>query len=736
MTKKQYIEAKYKTYLHEWVTMALVSGAVFLLCPIALDFFAAPDHFTTFLRYRLFAFAALCILYFVNRRKVDILYQHGIVLIAITVVSVMLSAMIVQFHGHQSSYTMGLLVLIIFALGFCPVPFAIAVLASIIMYVIYIAPILLFDPITNFSFFLATNVLMLSCILALILLRYFAHSRLMHEFGLQYDLDQYKLNLEKLVEERTELLSSTITDLETEIEERTRIEQELRETTEAVETSKNRYEQVVSMISDAVWRYEVDAQGRAIGSYISPVMDRILAVPDGTINNSIDAYFSYVHHEDLALVRNVFFDAIKNLAKDGTFEYRLCRPDGSIRWVRSVGSAYAQPNGDVLVIGITTDITELKRLADEQLKTQKLEAIGTLAGGIAHDFNNLLQGVFGFLSLAKMMRDDKETVVSALENAEKALHMSVNLTNQLLTFSKGGTPVKKRIDLRPAIENAAKFALSGSRSNYRFAADHGLWQAEADEGQISQVIQNIVLNADQSMPEGGQVVITAKNVRVIEKDHRLPAGIYLEIDISDNGVGISEQYLEKIFDPYFTTKERGSGLGLATSYSIIKNHKGLIDVKSEVGKGTTFSIYIPAIEPTQQTEHHIPTTAVPARSGKILIMDDEESIRNVACLLVKALGHSTESATRGEEAIEKYQAALRSGEPFDVVILDITIKDGMGGAETVRKLLEIDPSVTAVVMSGYSHDADISRYLEHGFKAFLKKPFNVDKLREVLNTLL
>ncbi|HUL01543.1 MAG TPA: ATP-binding protein [Nitrospirota bacterium] len=737
MTKQQYVEAKYKTYLQDWTNIGFLIGSPFILCLIALDYFAAPEHFTTFLEYRLLTFTALCILYFFNRKKIGILYQSAIMIIAVTVVLLMLSAMIVQFHGHESPYTMGILAFAIFAFCFCPVPFGTAVLAAVIMYVIYMLPILLFDHITNISFFLSTNVLMLSCVLALVLLRYVAHGRLMHEFSLQYDLDQYKVNLEELVTERTELLSKTITRLENEIGERKKIDQELRKTAAAVEASKNQYEQVVSMISDVVWSYEVDNQGLMKGSYISPVADRMLEIPDGTINKSFETYFSYVHPKDIALVRKSFLRTVKNLTKDSKIEYRLRKTDGSVRWVRSVGSAYAQANGSVIVIGTTADITERKRLTNERLKTQKLEAIGTLAGGIAHDFNNLLQGVFGFISLAKLMRDDKEKSICALENAEKALHMSVNLTNQLLTFSKGGTPVKKRIDLHQVIENAAKFALSGSRTSYRFIAD-GLWQAEADEGQISQVIQNIVLNADQSMPAGGQVVIMAKNVRITDKDHvhQLPEGIYIEITIMDNGVGISEQYIGKIFDPYFTTKEKGSGLGLATSYSIIKNHNGLIDVRSEVGKGTTFSIYIPAIESTQRGDNHSTAKIAPTRFGKILIMDDEETIRTVACSLVKALGHSAETASHGKEAIEKYQAALQSGESFDIVILDITVRDGMGGAEAIRKLLEIDPNVKAVVMSGYSHDADVSRYLVHGFKAFLKKPYNVDQLQEVLNTLL
>jgi len=385
------------------------------------------------------------------------------------------------------------------------------------------------------------------------------------------------------------------------------------------------------------------------------------------------------------------------------------------------------------------DITERKKLEEQLRQAQKLEAIGTLAGGIAHDFNNLLQGVFGYISLARLQRDDREKSNAALEEAEKALHLTVKLTNQLLTFSKGRKPVKKLIDLQPVIENSTKFSLSGSRSDYRIVVENGLWQAEADEGQISQVIQNIVLNSDQAMPEGGRLEITARNVHV--PGNNLPQGLqegkYVEIAVKDSGIGISEQYIEKIFDPYFTTKEKGSGLGLATSYSIIKNHDGLIDVKSEPGTGTTFFIYIPATGISQQADIRQSEPATHAcQPCRVLVMDDEKIIRDVVGEMIKELGHDAEFAAHGEDAIEKYRMAMQAGKPFDVVILDLTIRGGMGGAETILKLLAMDPDVKAVVSSGYSDDALTSHHREQGFKAFLRKPYHVENLRDVLNKVL
>ena len=414
-------------------------------------------------------------------------------------------------------------------------------------------------------------------------------------------------------------------------------------------------------------------------------------------------------------------------------------PDNSVLFVETKAYPLKDISGKVTsIIEVSTNVTEKRLLEEERLKTQKLEAVGTLAGGIAHDFNNLLQGVFGYISLAKLKKDDREKSMAALEEAEKALHMTVKLTNQLLTFSKGGKPVKKVMAPLPLIESAAKFALSGSRTNAHISADNGLWKIDADEGQISQVIQNIVLNADQAMPDAGQIEITAKNVQVPGPDlpQELTHGRYVEITISDNGIGIPEKYLRRIFDPYFTTKEKGSGLGLATSYSIIKNHNGVIDVASELGKGTSFRIYIPATTDMAPDKQPAPVMATSGKKGRILVMDDDEIILNIAGELINALGHDVEFAKNGTEALKKYVEAQRSAKPFDIAILDLTIRGGMGGAETVKKLLEVDPNVKAVVSSGYADDSAIASYENQRFKAVLKKPYNVDELREVLNRLL
>ncbi len=390
----------------------------------------------------------------------------------------------------------------------------------------------------------------------------------------------------------------------------------------------------------------------------------------------------------------------------------------------------------ISVIETIQNVTERHLLVEERLRTQKLEAIGTLAGGIAHDFNNLLQGVFGYMSMAKMNLDRQEKAAAMLEQAEKALSMSVNLTTQLLTFAKGGRPVKRCIALPPVIENEAKFALSGSSSDFRVHIEEGLWCAEADEGQIGQVIQNIVLNASEAMPAGGTVTISAGNMDIPagEKPSMPEGGKFVRIVVKDTGIGIPEKYLTQIFDPYFTTKQKGSGLGLATSHSIIRNHGGVIDVASEPDRGTTFFIYVPACATGGAIIQPAETAA--QRAGRVLVMDDEEMVRLVATEMLEALGHEVETAEDGDEAIVRFLEARKSGKPFDVVILDLTVKGGMGGEHTVRKIHEIDPGVLAVVSSGYADNPVVAGFRSHGFAAFLNKPYRIDALRECLGTLL
>ena len=423
--------------------------------------------------------------------------------------------------------------------------------------------------------------------------------------------------------------------------------------------------------------------------------------------------------------------------KPHTCVHKHASKDGNVLYVETKSFPLKDASGAVVsAIEVINNITDKHLLEEQMLRTQKLEAVGLLAGGIAHDFNNLLQGVFGSISMAKMSSDREGKAYGMLEQAEKALYQATNLTKQLLTFSKGGEPVKKVIALPTVIDNAVRFALSGSNINYQPSADENLWPVEADEGQINQVVHNIVLNASEAMADGGTVRIDMKNVLIPETSGLpLEKGKYVQIDIKDSGMGIPENFLSKIFDPYFTTKKKGSGLGLATSYSIIKRHGGVIMVNSQFGAGTTFSLYLPASE-----EGPVPEQAAAgdllSGKGRILVMDDEDIVRMVAGHMMNGLGYEAVFAENGEQALEKYSVAKKAGKPFDAVILDLTIRGGMGGKETVKRMAEIDPSVRAIVSSGYSADDILAHYGDHGFLAVLSKPYQIEELSRVLHEAL
>ena len=423
----------------------------------------------------------------------------------------------------------------------------------------------------------------------------------------------------------------------------------------------------------------------------------------------------------------------------GNLEAEYRTKDGRRISMLFSGSTMPGKHNVTEIVCVAKDITKIKELEEELQKLRKLESVGVLAGGIAHDFNNLLQGVFGFISMAGISIDDRGKALAALEKAEKALETAVGLTGQLLTFSMGGKPVMKRIALPSVIGNSVNFAMSGSNSDSRITVAKELWQVEADPGQIGQVIQNVVINAREAMPGGGNVEISAGNVDLPAGDHPLlpEGGKFVRIAVGDSGTGISGKHLSRIFEPYYTTKPKGSGLGLATSFSIVRNHGGMIDVKSEAGKGSTFFIYLPAREAGEAPPGESRAgAAARSRKGRILVMDDEEQVRDVAMGLIDALGHNVECAENGEVAVEKFRQARNSGTPFDIVILDLTIRGGMGGEEAIGKLREIDPDVTAIVSTGYSDNPVVSEYRTYGFATYLNKPYTIHSLKESLDSLL
>ncbi|MEW6356482.1 MAG: GAF domain-containing protein [Planctomycetota bacterium] len=389
-----------------------------------------------------------------------------------------------------------------------------------------------------------------------------------------------------------------------------------------------------------------------------------------------------------------------------------------------------------IIQGIFRDITEWKKMQEEIQKAQKLESIGVLAGGVAHDFNNLLTGILGNVTLGKMHTKPGEKVHDNLAAAEKAAWRARHLTQQLLTFAKGGIAVKETVAIGDLLNSAARFALSGRNSRCEFDIPDALWLIHADQWQITQVINNLIANADEAMPNGGTITLRAENTTV-GPEHALPIpnGKYVKISVVDQGIGIPKEHLNKVFDPYFSTKQSASGLGLSASYSIVKKHDGHISIDSQLGRGTAVHVYLPASE--NQVVEKLGPTAEPFLDGaRVLVMDDEEVVLNVADGFLTHLGAKVTSCKDGREAIALFQKAKDDGQPFGLVILDLTVPGGMGGHDAVRKLIEIDPDVRAIVSSGYSNDPIMSDFARHGFHAALTKPYELTELKQAVRAVL
>jgi PAS domain S-box-containing protein len=395
----------------------------------------------------------------------------------------------------------------------------------------------------------------------------------------------------------------------------------------------------------------------------------------------------------------------------------------------------AKTGQPIALANISRDISERKKLEAEMAKTDKLESVGILAGGIAHDFNNLLTAVFGNITLAKLYANRQSEVYKRLEDSEKAAQRARDLTHQLLTFSKGGTPVKKTISLQELVKESVNFVLRGSNVKCEFSFPGDLWPVEADEGQMSQVLNNLIINAAHAMSDGGTLQVYCGNVIVDQSDLPLAKGKYSLVSFMDHGTGIPREHLSKIFDPYFTTKKKGSGLGLSTSYSIVRGHGGHITVESDLGIGTTFTMYLPATEERKQPSYAEEERFVMGK-GRILVMDDEEAVREVAQGMLETLGYSVTQAKDGTEAIAIYQGAMTSGKPFDSVLMDLTIPGGIGGQEAVKRLQEIDPNVRAIVCSGYSDDMIMANYNNFGFCAVIPKPYSLKQLSSTISDVL
>ena len=406
--------------------------------------------------------------------------------------------------------------------------------------------------------------------------------------------------------------------------------------------------------------------------------------------------------------------------------------------------AYPLKNSDnsfQQIVIFNEDITEQKHAESEMLKVQKLKSIGTLAGGIAHDFNNILMGATGYLELSKMKLKSNDEVKGYIQDAEKALQRARMITTQFLTFARGGAPVLQAVNLQQVVKESITFNLSGSNVKACLNFSGETLPVKADKDQLYQVVANLTTNAKQSMPEGGHFYVDTENV----KDQHIDSpgsqsGDFVKLTLRDEGIGIEEDNLERIFDPYFSTRADGHGLGLATVHSIVSKHNGFIKVDSTPGSGTIVTVFLPVDKPAESSASRLSDSQLPITEkttpARVLIMDDEELIRRVAMMMLEKSGYFVDAVSDGDAALAKYTSAKQEGKPFDIVIMDLTIPGGMGGKEAIKKLLQIDPEAKVIVSSGYFSDPVVAEFSEYGFKGCLTKPFQMDELLNEIESLL
>jgi PAS domain S-box-containing protein len=517
--------------------------------------------------------------------------------------------------------------------------------------------------------------------------------------------------------------------IEIDISEIKRDRQSLRESEENFEALMN------SAHGFFIYRALVDTNNSHYARIVqvSPSVTEVIGATD---LYSWASSFENFHPDDLPRV----LEANRRSAQEGILYDEVARYYHNIRkeyvWIRTISQPVYDEDGDLKYFnGICIDVNQQKRMEEELHKVQRLESLGSLAGGIAHDFNNLMGGIFAHVDLARHLSQDG-TVRGHLETALATLERTRGLTRQLLTFAKGGAPIRRVGALFPDLKDAALFALSGSNVSCRFDIPRDVWPCSFDKSQIEQVIDNIVINAQQAMPAGGTVELIAANVTLGEKQHvKLARGAYVRISIKDQGIGMPPSLLPRIFDPYFTTKPLGHGLGLATCYSIIDRHGGAIDVESEPGRGSTFHVWLPAAAEAGPDQPPL-TGDVPCGNGTIIVMDDEEVLREAIRSMLVTLGYTAIAVKSGEEALELLDRETKAGRPVAGVILDLTVTGGLGGLETVAQIRTTDADLPVFVASGYAAAPVMQDPPQHGFTASICKPFRLQELARMLSAHL
>lgn len=668
-----------------------------------IDYILYPQHFSRFIIYRLLAAACCFALYTINRKQRSAFTSFDLGIAAFYIVGLTIIKMILDTGGYGTPYYAGLSLVF---LGWCTVlavPVKLLAVHSLILYAIYVISVLVFVPFRDGSLFLANNMFLASTLAVALIASKVDYQLRFKEYLGRRALEDAQAQLKRYSEQLENLFAK----------------------------SERNYQVLFDNANEGIFILQNN-----VIKFCNPRTMDLFGYSQEELGST--PFVELVLEEDRALLfqqQRPQMGDLKRIATTATF--RINKKSGDIVWVdmNAVNIEWNEKPGSLVFL---RDVTEKKLMEEELVHAQKMEAIGTLAGGIAHDFNNLLMGIVGYTSLILLNTDASDLRYERLKSIEQLVDRGANLTKQLLGFARGGKYEVRPTDPNELVSKSSDlFGRTRQELIIHRKYQTDVYAVDVDRGQIEQVLLNLYVNAWQAMPSGGELYLETKNVtldKVFCRRHSITHGNYAKISVTDTGVGMDQATQQRIFEPFFTTKEmgRGTGLGLASAYGIVKNHDGLINVSSEVGKGTTFDIYLPASKKEVIVESALSAEVVRS-TGTVLLVDDQDMILAVGQEMLKAIGYEVITAQGGKEALEIYE---HRGNEIHVVILDM-IMPAMSGGETYDKLKAVNPGVKVILSSGYSIDGQATEIIERGCNGFIQKPFNIkelsQKIREVLD---
>ena len=708
--KRAYIDENIVSLLHHWSNTALWTGSLLLLSLCLLDYLITPEKFTLFLIYRLVASSLIFLLYLLNRKKISRMRHHFVTISAAVTASSAIALMIASFGGHQSIYFVGMILLIIYILALTPLNVKMTVVAAIIIYLIYLVPILLYDTITNRIFFINANAFIISVIFAVLVLRILMHQRFVNELSLQYDLDQQKKQLE--------VYSRQLEDM-------------VQKRTQELQKSEQWHRALFENATDGI--VVLDKNGIIIN-----VNNKTCEMHGYTRDSLIGTSIWLLEAESN---RDISLDRMKRLL-DGeslVFEAVQQKKDGAPIPLE-ISSTAITIGEEQFVQSFYRDITEKKKLQEHLLQSQKMESVGVLAGGIAHDFNNILTAILGHTEIVRLFPSLDAKSLRSLQIIEDASRKAGAMITKLLGFARRTNVEILPINVNDVVNETCKLLERVLDKNITLQlelADH-LPVIRGDFNQLEQVIMNLVVNAKDAMPQGGRVLLSTQCKEITSKTNDIPSyiskGAYVQLSVSDTGDGIPDHLLQKIFEPFFTTKERGkgTGLGLSMCYGAIMEHKGYITVQSQIGHGSTFSILLPVSRTAASTTNK-KLPAPPKGTETILIVDDEDDILTAVQETLIANGYKVLTASDCVSGVEKF---VKMQNDIALVITDMVMPK-IDGKEFMRQLRAINPKIRLLAISGYmKYVAEKDDIKNTAW--FLQKPFEyrefLSKVRQILDS--